>query len=59
MLPLILSGGSALDLKHQGHLIQEDIPVANVWQTIVNRVGMPLPDNFQGGIATGMVNELV
>lgn len=59
MLPLILCGGSALGLKHQGHLVQKDVPVSNVWQTIVNRVGMPLPENFQGGVASGVVKELV
>ncbi len=58
-LPLILCGGSALGLKHQGHLVRKDMPVANVWQTVVDRVGMPLPKNFQGGIATGVVTELV
>ncbi len=59
MLPLILCGGSALGLKHQGHLVKKDMPVANVWQTIVNKVGMPLPENFQGGLATDVVKELV
>jgi hypothetical protein len=59
MLPLILCGGSALGLKHQGHLPKKDMQVANVWQTVVDRVGMPMPENFQGGIATGVVKELV
>ena len=59
MLPLILCGGSALGLKHQGHLVKKDMPVANVWQTIVNKVGMPLPENFQGGLANDVVKELV
>ncbi len=59
MLPCILSGGSALGLKHQGHLVQKDVPLANVWQTIVTKVGMKVPDNFQGGLAKGVVNELV
>jgi hypothetical protein len=58
MLPLILCGGSALGLKHQGHLVQKDVPVANVWKTVVNKIGMPVPDNFQGGLATGVVREL-
>lgn len=58
-LPLILCGGSALGLKHQGHLVQKDVPLANVWQTVVDRIGMPMPKNFQGGVATGIVKELV
>ena len=35
------------------------MPIANVWQTVVTQVGMPLPENFQGGLATGLVKELV
>ncbi len=59
MLPLILCGGKALGLKHQGHLVKTDMPVANVWQTVVDRVGMKLPENFQGGLSNGIVKELV
>jgi hypothetical protein len=58
MLPLILCGGSALGLRHQGHLVKTDVPLANVWQTMVTRVGMPVPTNFQGGLATGVIGEL-
>lgn len=58
-LPLLLCGGSALGLKHQGHLVKQDMPVANVWRTVVERVGMKLPENFQGGLASGVVKELV
>jgi len=58
-LPLILCGGSALGLKHQGHLVQKDVPVANVWKTVAERVGMKIPDDFQGGLASGVVKELV
>ncbi len=59
MLPLILCGGSALGIKHQGHLVQKDVPVANVWRTVVEKVGMPLPDNFQGGLSKGVIKEIV
>jgi hypothetical protein len=58
-LPLILCGGRALGLRHQGHLVKRDMPIANVWQTVVNRVGMPLPADFQGGLATGVVTEVL
>jgi hypothetical protein len=57
-LPLILCGGSGLGIKHQGHLVKKDMPVANVWQTVVNAIKMPLPANFQGGVGTGAVAEL-
>ncbi|MEI6234874.1 MAG: DUF1552 domain-containing protein [Planctomycetota bacterium] len=58
-LPLILCGGKALGLKHQGHLSKKDMPIANVWKTMVTQVGMPMPENFQGGLATDIVKELV
>jgi len=38
-----------LGLKHQGHLVQKDVPIANVWKMVANKFGLPLPDNFQGG----------
>jgi len=59
MLPLILCGGSALGLKHQGHLVKTDMPIADVWHTVVDRVGMPLPADFQGGLSKGVVKELL
>lgn len=58
-LPLILCGGSALGIKHQGHLAKKDMPIANVWKTMVTKVGMPIPENFQGGLATDVVKELI
>ena len=47
-LPLILCGGAALGIKHQGHLVKKGVMVGNVWQTIVDRIGMPLPKGFPG-----------
>jgi hypothetical protein len=58
-LPVILCGGKGLGLKHQGHLVKTDAPLSNVWETVVNRVGMPLPENFQGGVAKGLMTELL
>lgn len=58
-LPLILCGGSALGLRHQGRLVQKDAPLANVWRTVAERVGMNVPEDFQGGLSSGGVKELV
>jgi hypothetical protein len=58
-LPLILCGGSKLGIKHQGHLVKKEMPVANVWKTVATQVGMPIPENFQGGLATDVVKELI
>lgn len=58
-LPLILCGGSALGIKHQGHIIKQDTMVANVWKTVVTQMGMPIPKDFQGGLATGVIKEVL
>ena len=58
LLPVILCGGKALGVKHQGHLVQKDVHLSNVWQTMVERVGMPVPKGFQGGQATGGIAAL-
>lgn len=58
-LPLMLCGGAGLGLKHQGHLAKKDVLIGNVWQTVVDRIGMPLPQDFQGGQANGLISELM
>ncbi len=58
-LPLMLCGGSALGLKHQGHLIKKDVMIADVWKTVVDRIGMPMPENFQGGLAKDVIKEVL
>jgi len=47
-LPTILSGGSALGIDHKGHLkLSEQMPLASVWQTMLDRVGVPVEGEFQ------------
>lgn len=47
-LPTILSGGSALGIAHQGHLkLSEQMPLASLWQTMLDRVGVPIQGEFQ------------
>jgi hypothetical protein len=58
-LPLMLCGGAGLGLKHQGHLATSGMKIGSVWQTMVDRVGMPLPRNFQGGQSDGLVKEVL
>jgi hypothetical protein len=58
-LPIILSGGAGLGIKHQGHIVKKNTMIGNVWQTMVERIGMPVPKDFQGGQADGVVSELV
>lgn len=58
-LPLILCGGAGLGIKHQGHLVKKNVMIGNVWQTMVDRIGMPLPKDFQGGQADGVISEVL
>ncbi|MEZ6089858.1 MAG: DUF1552 domain-containing protein [Pirellulaceae bacterium] len=56
-LPTIMFGGEALGLKHQTHLVlPAETPLANVWHTMVDRVGVKL-DRLQD--STGVISELV
>jgi hypothetical protein len=57
-LPTILAGGSRLGIKHQGHLVKEDVRLGNLWSTVFDRLNVPLPKNFQGGEADGIIKEL-
>jgi hypothetical protein len=57
-LPTILAGGAKLGIKHQGHIVKKDMRLGNLWGTIFDRMGVPLPKDFQGGEADGLVKEL-
>ncbi|PQO35264.1 hypothetical protein C5Y96_09495 [Blastopirellula marina] len=57
-LPTIISGGNALGVKHCGHLkLESEIPLASVWQTMLDRVGVDTGNQFQD--STGLVQALV
>jgi hypothetical protein len=57
-LPTMIAGGSRLGLKHQGHLIKQNVRLGNLWSTVFDRLGVPLPENFQGGEVDGLITEL-
>jgi len=58
-LPTMLAGGARLGVRHQGHLIKEDVRLGNLWRTMFDRLQVPLPENFQGGESDGIIKELV
>lgn len=58
-LPAMLCGGKKLGVKHQGHVFKEDMYLGNLWQTMFETLGVPVPENFQGGEADGIIRELV
>jgi hypothetical protein len=58
-LPTMLAGGARLGVKHQGHLVKEDVRLGNLWRTVFDRMNVPVPANFQGGETDGIIKELV
>jgi hypothetical protein len=58
-LPTMLAGGARLGVRHQGHLVKEDVRLGNLWQTMFDRMGVAVPRNFQGGESDGHITELV
>lgn len=58
-LPTMLAGGARLGVKHQGHLIKEDMRLGNLWRTMFQVLKVPVSENFQGGESDGIVRDLV
>jgi hypothetical protein len=58
-LPTILCGGGEIGVRHRGHLAKNDDYLGNLWQTMFGVMQVPVPENFQGGEADGVINELV
>ena len=58
-LPVMLCGGGGIGVKHQGHVRKEDAYLGNLWQTMFGVMGVPVPENFQGGEADGVIGEIV
>jgi hypothetical protein len=57
-LPTILSGGNRLGIAHQGHLqLAEKVPLASVWHTMLERVGVDVGPDFQD--SRGVIQELI
>lgn len=58
LLPTVLTGGKALGVQHQGHLAMPDnTPLARMWHTMLDRVGVQAPANFQD--SKGPIPELI
>ena len=58
-LPTMLAGGHRLGVRHQGHIVKPDTRLGNLWQTMFGVLGVPVPQDFQGGEADGVISELV
>lgn len=58
MLPTVLSGGEGLGIRHQTHLqVNENTPLASLWQTMTEKMGVEVNGSFQD--STGTIGELV
>ncbi|PQO38088.1 DUF1552 domain-containing protein [Blastopirellula marina] len=52
-LPTILSGGGDLGVEHHGHLkLEQEAPLASLWHTMLDRVGVPVDGPFQDSSGT-------
>ncbi|MCB1241114.1 MAG: DUF1552 domain-containing protein [Verrucomicrobiales bacterium] len=58
-LPVMLAGGRGLGVTHQGHILSDGDRLGNLWQTVFHVMGVPLPEDFQGGEADGTVKALL
>jgi hypothetical protein len=58
LLPTMFSGGAGLGVRHQGHLeLPKNTPLANLWRTMMNRIGVPVPTRFHD--STSIIGELI
>lgn len=58
-LPLVLSGGSAIGVKHAGHIAgKNQLPLGNVMRTIAEKMGVKVDDWFYDGAHTGSIKQL-
>ena len=57
-LPTMLAGGARLGVRHQGHVVKEDVRLGNLWHTVFERMNVPVPRDFQGGEVDGGIREL-
>ena len=57
------AAAAGLGVKHQGHLAKKDMWVGSVWQTMLDRLGMPRPGTpeqpFQAGRSNGVITEVL
>jgi len=56
-LPTMISGGNGLGIAHQGHLKLNKVPLASMWHTMLDRMQVPVGEQFQD--SQGPIKELV
>jgi len=58
-LPTMLFGGKELGVRHAGHVRHQDMLLGNMWQSMFGLLGVPVPEDFQGGEANGVIPEIM
>lgn len=59
MLPTILNGGSRIGVKHQGHVIEKDKSLGNLWATMAQLMGLKPTERFMGGEWDGVIKAVL
>ncbi len=58
-LPAVLTGGTALGVKHAGHLpCGNKVQLGNLMRTVVEKLGVRVNDGFYGGAHNGTIEKL-
>ena len=58
-LPAMLTGGTALGIKHAGHIAcGNQVPLGNLMRTITEKMGVKVDEQFYGGAYNGTIKEL-
>jgi hypothetical protein len=58
-LPALLTGGTALGIKHAGHLpCGNQVPLGNLIRTITEKMGVKVDDRFYNGAHDGTIKQL-
>jgi hypothetical protein len=58
-LPAILTGGTAIGVKHAGHIpCENQVPLGNVMRTITEKMGVKTDDRFYDGAFNGRIKQL-
>lgn len=59
LLPAMLCGGSRIGVRHQGHIVESDKSLGNLWATMLTLMGVEdLPSDFMGGECDGIVKPM-
>jgi hypothetical protein len=60
LLPAMLCGGARVGVRHQGHIVESDKSLGNLWATMNTLMGIhEISSEFMGGEWDGLITRLV